>query len=154
MSQILLQCQNCNRIFSPGIVMSPGSSLTFTFTNCKARCPYCESMENIPDGTFRTTVEEFIEILRKSDDPIKDSYELLEKLKESKSENDLTVIKQSARFIKFSDWIPNTPERIAAYIAIVYTIMTLLMQKPDVNIEYNTIVNQYNNTINITFPRK
>jgi len=147
MPQIILKCKNCEKVFPSGIEITAGSSATLIGN--MSRCRYCGSMENIPDGTFKATVEGFIQILKTSHDPLKEARELLESLQKSKSANDLETIKQSAKFSKFEAWIPNTPEKIAAYIAIVYTAVSLLTQKPDTHIEYNTFINKYNETINI-----
>lgn len=132
--------------------MGVGSSATFIGN--KSRCRYCGSMENIPDGTFKATVKGFIQILQTSQDPLKEARELLKRLQESKSKADLEAIRQSPKLSKFSAWIPNTPEKIVAYIAIVHTVVSILTQKPNVKIEYNTFVNEYNETINVAFPQK
>jgi len=147
MPPILLECKNCGKVFPSGISVGQGSSVTLMGN--KSRCPHCDSMESIPDGIFKATFEGFIRILQTSQDPLREAQELLESLRKSKSAADLEAIKQSPKFSKFSAWIPNTPEKIAAYIAIIYTVVSLLTQKPDVHIEYQTFVNQYNATLNI-----
>jgi len=152
MPQIFLQCKACDRIFSSGISMGSGSSATFIGN--KSRCPHCGSWESISDGTFKATVDGFIEILKGSENPLNDAKALLEVLEKSKISGDLKEIKESSRFSRFHKWIPDSPGKIAAYVAIVYTIVQLLTQKPDINIEYNTFVKQYNQTINLNFNAK
>ncbi len=150
---MFLQCKNCSRIFSPGIVLGPG--VNATFEGCKASCPYCNSTVNIPDGTFRATVEGFVKILKQSEDPLTQAKELLNVLEKSKSTNDLVQIKKSEKFSRFSKWFPDTPEKIAAYIAIVATVLQLLMQKANIDIEYNqNFISQYNEEINIYSDKK
>jgi hypothetical protein len=152
MPQIFLQCKACGKIFPSGISIGPGSSATFIGN--KSMCPHCGSWENIPDGTLKATVDGFIEILKNSENPLNDAKALLEALERSKISGDLKEIKESSKFSRFRKWIPDSPEKIAAYVAIVYTIVQLLTQKPDINIEYNAFVNQYNQTVNINFNAK
>jgi len=111
-------------------------------------------MENIPDGTFRSTVEGFIQVLADSSNPLKKAKELLDALQNSHTSDDLSSIKKSSEFSKFAKWIPNSPEKIAAYLAIVYTLIQLWTNNPNIQIEYNTFVNQYNQTIDIQVENK
>ena len=69
MTVLMLQCKNCWRIFSSGINLGSGS--TVILKGNKSQCPYCGSLENIPDGTFRGTVEGIVQILEKAENPIK-----------------------------------------------------------------------------------
>jgi len=148
MPKLLIECKNCGKIFPSGIFMAPGSSATFIGN--KSQCPFCGSMENIPDGTFRATVEGFVEILEQSKNPLDKAKELLEALEKIKGSSDLAEIKKSSKFSEFKKWLPDSPEKIATYIAIIYTIIQLLTQKPDVHIEYNDFfISQYNQVINI-----
>ena len=147
MPQIYLQCKKCGRIFPSGISMEQESSATFIGN--KSRCTYCGSWESIPDGTFKATIDGFIEILKGSENPLEDAKALLEALEKSKISGDLKEIKESSRFSRFHKWIPDSPEKIAAYVVIVCTIVQLLTQKPIIRIEYNDFVNQYNQIINI-----
>ena len=151
MPKLLMECKNCGKIFSSGIFMAPGSSATFLGN--KSQCPFCGSMENIPDGTFRATVEGFVEILEQSKNPLDKAKELLEALEKSKSSDDLAEIKKLSKFSEFKKWLPDSPEKIAAYIAIIYTIVQLLIQKPNIRIEYNDFINQYNQVININIEK-
>lgn len=152
MPLLMMQCKRCGKVFSSGIEMDPGASATFI--DNKTQCQFCGSMENIPDGTFRATVEGFIQALEQTDNPLKKAKELFEALQKSKTEKDLSVIKESSTFAKLKKWIPNSPEKIAAYIAIIYTLIQLWTKSPSVHIEYNTFVNQYNQTINIEIKNK
>jgi hypothetical protein len=49
-------------------------------------------------------------------------------------------------------WLPDSPEKIAAYIAIVDVLFRLLSRDPNTAIEYNTVINQLNQTIVVTQP--
>lgn len=110
-------------------------------------------MENIPDGTFRSTVEGFIKILEDSGSPLQNASELMEALQKIKTANDLLEIKKSSKFSKYEKWIPNSPEKIASYVAIIYTLVQLWTDQPG-HIEYNTFINQYNQTIEVQVENK
>lgn len=143
----MLQCKNCLRSFSSGINI--GSGATVTLVGNKSRCPFCGSFENIPDGTFKGTVEGIVKILEQSEDPLKKANELFEALERAKRQNDLTEIKTSSKFSAFKKWLPDSPEKIAAYIAIIYTIIQLLTKEPQISIKYDIFINQYNQIVNI-----
>lgn len=115
MPQILVQCKNCQRIFPSGIELGLGA--TATFAGNRSQCPYCGSMENIPDGTFRGTVEGIVKILESSPNRLQTAKDLLESLEKSKSANDLSKVKRSSQFSKFRKWIPDSPQKLAVYIA-------------------------------------
>ena len=143
----MLQCKNCWKIFSSGINLGSGS--TVTLKGNKSQCPYCGSLENIPDGTFRGTVEGIVKILEQSENPLRKAGELLDVLEKAKRQADLEKIKSSSKFSVFKKWLPDSPEKIAAYIAIIYTIIQLLTREPKVSIQYDIFINQYNQVINI-----
>lgn len=143
MPLIYLQCKNCQQIFSSGINLGAGA--TVVLKGNLSQCPQCGSMENIPDGTFRGTVEGIVNVLKQSEDPLKIAKELFEALDKSRTVKDLDDLKKSSKFSEFKQWLPNSPEKIAAYIAIAYTIFQLLIKEPAINIQYNQqFVNIYN----------
>lgn len=103
-------------------------------------------MENIPDGTFRSTVQGLLTKIQYSSNPLREASQLFEELQQSKK--DPTISKSSALLRKYEKWLPNTPEKIAAYIAIVYTLIQLLGRSPNSKIEYNDyFINEYNQTV-------
>ena len=142
MSQILMQCKNCTKIFSPGIELGVGATIILERNH--AQCPFCGSMESIPDGAFKGTVEGIVKILENSSNRLQTAKDLLEALDKSKSENDLIKIKHSSQFSKFKKWIPDSPQKLAVYIAILNTIIQLLIKNPTIQIEYNNFVSIYN----------
>lgn len=152
MPRLMLQCKNCSKIFSSGISMGPGSSATFISN--RSQCPFCGSMENIPDGTFKATVEGFIQILEESEDPIQIAKELLHELQKVKTQEEITKVKELSKFEKLKIWLPNSPEKVAAYIAIIYTLIQVWTKNPEVHIEYNTFINQYNQTVQFNLENK
>mgnify|MGYP001570516078 CR=1 FL=1 len=146
MSLIYLQCKNCQRVFSSGIDLGTGS--TVILKGNRAQCPWCGSMENIPDGTFRGTVEGIAKVLKQSENPVATAKELFEALERSRTPKDLEELKQSSKFSKFRKWLPDSPEKIAAYIAIAYTIFQLLLKEPNMVVQYNQqFISVYNECI-------
>lgn len=145
MSQILMQCKNCMKVFSPGIKLGVGA--TVILKGNRARCPFCGLMENIPDGTFRGTVEGVIKILESSSNRLQTTKDLLEALERSKSKNDLSKVKHSSKFSKFKKWIPDSPQKLAVYIAILHALIQLLTKSPSIQIEYNNFVTIYNQVV-------
>jgi len=142
MPLMMLECKNCKRIFSSGINMGVGSSATFIGN--KSQCPFCGSMENIPDGTFKATFDGFIRILQDSDNPLIEAKKLLDEIQKNKTQEGLDKLKTSS---KFSKWLPDSIEKIALYVAILKTIVDLLIKNPATSIEYNTFITQYNQVI-------
>lgn len=147
MPLIMLKCKKCGKVFSSGINVGPGSSATFI--NNKSKCPFCGSWENIPDGTFKATVEGFVEVLKSTDSPIQKAKELLEALEKAKTKDDFEKVKSKPKFQIFKKWLPDSPEKIAAYIAIIYTILQLMVKSPGTHIEYDVFIKEYNQTIEI-----
>jgi hypothetical protein len=127
--------------------MLPGASATFI--NNTSFCPHCGSAESIPNGTFRATVEGLIKVITSDENPLATSVEFLDALKQVKTTDDLVAIKQGNRFAKLQKWLPDSPEKIAAYIMIISTLVHILQGGQSSNIEYNTFVNEYNQTITI-----
>jgi predicted Zn-ribbon and HTH transcriptional regulator len=138
-----LQCKKCNRVFSSGINLGVGA--TVRLKGNRSRCPYCGSMENIPDGTFRSTVEGIVGVLEQSRDPIGTAKDLLDALEKSKTSEDLEKLKRSSKLSKFKKWIPNSLQKLAWYAAIIYVILQLLSKSPNGHIEYNQqFIDNYN----------
>ncbi len=145
MPQILVQCINCQRIFPSRIELGVGA--TATLAGNLSQCPYCGSMKNIPDGTFKGTVEGVVKILEGSSNRLQTTKDLLEALEKSKSKNDLSKIKHSSKFSKFKKWIPDSLEKICYYIVILQAIIQLLTRNPVIKIEVNNVMNTYNQIV-------
>ncbi len=82
MPALMLQCSNCGRIFSSGI--SIGTGATVHLSGNLSQCQYCGSIENIPDGTFRSTVEGFIRVIQESDNPLQEAKTIFEAFEKSR----------------------------------------------------------------------
>lgn len=149
MPDIMIQCGNCQHVFKSGIFMGAGAS-NITLTNNKSQCPFCGSMENIPDGTFTATVDSFVEILRGSKNPLQEALDIYNGLKNVKSYDDLSNIPHGD---KIEQLLKRNKVKIAMGLAILKVIIDLLNSQPKTIINNNIInqefYNQYNQTINI-----
>lgn len=153
MPKLLIQCKKCGRIFPSGVFMGPGSSATFISN--KSRCPFCGSMENVPDGTFKATVNGFIEILKSSKNPLQDAKDILDGLEKAKHTRDLSKVLYRDKIEVF---LKKNKFKIAIGIAILKILIGLLTKQPNIEIN-NSIINQqfysqYNQVINIDIDEK
>lgn len=144
MPLLMLECRSCHKIFSSGINMSPGASATLI--DNKSKCPFCGSLENIPNGTFMATVNGFIDILKDSKNPLREAKEILNGLKKK----DISGIPGKGKVEKI---LENNRLKIAMTIAILKVIIDLLTNKPDIQIN-NILIDQkffteYNQSIEI-----
>jgi hypothetical protein len=153
-------CTNCGIAFNPPFHVIGGGTIKITFEKSKFVCPRCNSIENIPDGTFQGTVNGLIRIIEDSENPLSKAEELLAKFeKYRKSSENLQELKSDESLSLIKTWLPNTPQKLSAYIAIISFLYNLLSKQPDIKLEYNeTFINQYNefiminNTLNYNEP--
>ena len=145
----MVQCGNCQQIFNSGIFMGAESS-NITLINNKSQCPFCGSMENIPDGTFTATVNGFVDILRGSKNPLQEALDIYNGLKNVKSYGDLSKVIHGDKIEQF---LKINKVKIAVGIAIIKVIIDLLNSQPTVELNNNIInqqfYNQYNQIIKI-----
>lgn len=137
-----MQCKQCNRIFSSGIKLGVGSSAFFS--NNKSQCPYCGSMENVPEGNLTGTIDGVVKILENSPNRLQTVQSLFNALEKSKNKNDLVKIKQTPKFLRFKKWIPDSPKKIIVYLAILKILIGILTKNPDITIDVKNIVTIYN----------
>jgi hypothetical protein len=143
---LMLQCSRCATIFSSGMAVSNGG--TIAFENCYAQCPRCGSLESIPDGLFQETVEGIARLLRKSQNPLQEVGEILGALKDSSLQGSVSPLQSKPWYLTFKKWLPDTPEKIAAYVTIFAAMHQILTRNPSQHIEYSpTFIEQYNQTI-------
>lgn len=141
-------CTNCGFAFDPPFRVTGGGTVNLIFQDSRFVCPRCKSVENIPDGTFQNTVKGFIRLLEGSQEPIQKAKEILTKLNNAKNDNNLSELNNDESLALLRNWLPNTPQKLAAYIAILTFILNFLIHKPDEKIQYNQLfINQYNEYI-------
>lgn len=128
--------------------MTASNGGAIIITDYRARCPGCKSLENIPDGTFQETVDGVATLLLKSQNPLQEASDILETLEDSRQQGSIAPLKSKPWYLAFKKWLPDTPEKIAAYAAIFTVIHQSLTKDPGQRIEYSpTFIEQYNQTI-------
>lgn len=144
MPALMLECQNCYKVFQSGIYMKEGSSATLQ--NNKSQCPFCRSMENIPNGTFMATVNGFIDLLKDSKNPLRDAKEILKGLEQK----NLSQIQQK---YKIENFLENNKRKIVIAMALLKILIDLLSKEPNIEINSNIVnqnfYSQYNEHIEI-----
>lgn len=149
MPAIMMHCSRCGAIFSSGIALSGNASVHLEGN--LSQCPSCGSMQAVPDGTFRNTVEGIVKVLASSPKPVEEARKILDELERAKQANSVSILESSTLLNRYKKWLPDSPEKIAAYIAIFYTIYLLLMENPSTSVEYNqTFIDKYQITIQQT----
>jgi hypothetical protein len=143
MPSIVLECQNCFKLFPSGINMRPGASATII--GCKSRCPYCGSWENIPDGNFKMTLDGVLEIIKTSANPLKDLNEILDGLNKAKRGQDFS---KNPRKDVIEQFLKNNKYKIGILIVIIKIIIQLLIKDPLVKIDCNILNNEFYNSYN------
>ncbi len=144
---LMLQCSSCATIFSSGIHLSEGKSITFQ-GGFQIQCPRCGSLESIPDVTIKATVQGIAQILRKSQNPLQDVAEILEALEDGRRKASVAPLQVKPWYEEVKKWLPGTPEKIAAYVTIFAAMQQILTRDPGQHIEYSpTFIEQYNQTI-------
>src|SRR5680860_83710 len=105
MPSIMCHCSSCGKRFPSGIGIAPGASATL-YGNI-SQCPRCGSMEQVPDGTFRATVEGIIDYISQSTNPIQTAKEVLKELEDTKTSHDLNRLRDVKTASFFRQWLPN-----------------------------------------------
>jgi hypothetical protein len=143
---LMLQCSRCAAIFSSGMAVSNGG--TIILESCYAECPRCGSTESIPDGIIQETVEGIARLLQKSSNPLQEVGDILGALENSRQQGSVSPLQSRPWYLKFKKWLPDTPEKIAAYVTIFAAMHQILTKNPGQHIEYSpTFIEQYNQTI-------
>jgi hypothetical protein len=142
----MLQCKTCSTIFSSGMTASNCGAIIFT--DYRVRCPKCGALESIPDGTSQATVDGVASLLLNSTNPLHGVSDILEALEDSRRQKTIAPLQSKSWYAAFKQWLPDTPEKIAAYITIFAAIHQILAKDPSQHIEYSpTFIEQYNQTI-------
>jgi hypothetical protein len=144
MPQLMLECQNCHKIFPSGLNIAAGASATLE--NNISRCQYCGQMTAIPNGTFKATVNGFIDILKDSKNPLEEAKEILNGLKK----DNLSNVPHKDKIEKF---LERNKFKIGLAMAVLTIIIELITNQPDIQISNNIIdqhfCTEYNQYIDI-----
>ena len=163
-----VRCKSCGNEFESQIKIDPAiyamapnlrvGKNTFTCPHCNAQADYSErdfvytKAQAVELASFGKIVQAFVDHVQSSDKPLKAASDLLEELAKAKTKNDVKDLQRSSNLNKIRKWLPDSPEKIAAYIAIASVIVQLLTKEPNVKIEYNTVINQINQTVVVQRP--
>jgi hypothetical protein len=116
----------------------------------KSRCPFCGSLENIPDGTFNAAVHGFIDILKGADNPLQEAINILKDLERARNNKSLSDVSYGE---KIEQLLKKNKIKIGIAIVVIKVIIDLMTTNQNVKIDNINInqkfYNQYNQYINI-----
>ena len=156
-------CKLCNEPFETQIKIDPAiyamvpnlrvGENTFTCPSCDKRSNYSEKdfMYSKPQADklafFGKIVEAIISVVEESRNPLKMATEMLGDFEQAKSSNDPSIFNQSSHLKFLKKWIPDTPEKLAAYVVIGQLVVQSLINQPQDKIDQRTIINNFNQTL-------
>ena len=144
----MLLCARCRSVFDSGLSFGVGVKLSLA--NNLSQCPFCGSMEKLPEGEFHSTVQGLLRVIQESGDARKTAQALLSLAEEAQRTGELTNLKNS----ELNQWLPTVPANAIGYISIIIAvlqvILALMKSGPSVEIHfdqhfvetYNTYVKQ------------
>lgn len=162
-----VSCKHCGKEFETQIKIDPAiyamvPNIRVGFNSFT--CPHCENLAVYSEVDFRYTselaaelanfgkiVKAFIHDVEKTGQPLRAASELLSELEEAKEKGDVSGLRKSKKFTFLKKWLPNSPEKIAAYMVILTTIIQLLTEEPDTKINQTTIINRIDQTVIMQF---
>ena len=146
-------CDTCGAVFRSGFsVVGDASNITLV-GNTAGPCPVCSGLGHIPDGVFNF-VGSTIEILsapQRTRDELGRLAAILREAKQAKQSPEAVaeaIRTQVPGFSGVADLLPKTREELYAFLALVVSVVTLLLQGPSDEKSQNITVNQ---TINQVF---
>lgn len=142
-------CDNCGTIFPSSFEVS--NSTNISFSGCGAGpCPVCGGMGHIPDGVYNflgNTIE-FLSGPSRSIAELERLAALLERAKTSNASSQ-AVAKEIDESIpelsSIKDWIPKNRSELYAFIALLLSALSLMINQSDSGepskVEVNTVIN-------------
>lgn len=150
-------CNNCGFVFNSGFVFENCSNVSLT--GIKISCPNCQNSASIPDG-FYNFIGNTIELLNGPELTLKRLRELkviITNLKNNEVSIDQiksAIKKESPELNSLIGFLPKTRNELYAFIAILLTAISLIInqsaRKEGQNITINNIINRYNEA----YPKK
>ena len=80
---------------------------------------------------------------------MEDIQRIIDLLKNTSSSEDLQDALSEPWLKKYQKWLTDSPEKIAAYLAIFYTLMQIWSKSPIIEIDYNQFNIEYNQTLQL-----
>ena len=142
-------CDNCGTIFPSSFEVS--NSTNISFSGCGAGpCPVCGGMGHIPDGVYNflgNTIE-FLSGPSRSIAELERLAALLERAKTSNASSQ-AVAKEIDESIpelsSIKDWLPKNRSELYAFIALLLSALSLMINQSDSGepskVEVNTVIN-------------
>jgi len=156
-------CDNCGNPFETQLHIDPalyGLIPNLTFRTPTFTCPHCDSKSSYTDSdyiytksqanelaSFGKIVKAIIATVENSHNPLKTATDLLGDFEQAKSTNDASAFDKSTNLSFLKKWIPDTPEKLAAYVVIGQLLVQSLTNQPQEKIDQRTIINNFNKTI-------
>ena len=159
-----VKCKTCGRPFETQVKIDP--AIYAMYPNLRVgdnnfTCPHCDNVRSYSERDFQYTpnqadklatfgkiVLNIVHEVEQSENPLKRATKLLEEFEKAKNANDISQLKDSSNLVALRKWLPDTPEKIAAYLVIIQIIIQFLTKNPGQKIEHNTVINQFQqNTI-------
>jgi SEC-C motif-containing protein len=152
MVPLLVRCLVCRRVFPSGFDFAPGS--TFRLEGNLTQCPYCGSFNAVPDGDFSVTLDGIVRLIADAANPLETARELQKAVKDVQSTGDPSPL--LAIYPGLTAWLPNTPEKAAAYITIIAFILDLILKLlgTGATIDVTQVINVYNQAPTVSIPTK
>jgi hypothetical protein len=163
-----VKCRNCGKLFETQIKIDPAiykfapgirvGVNTFTCPHCNTQDQYSEEdflytpQQVLELASFGKTVRAFVEHIRLSETPLQAASELLSGLEQASTTGDVNKLRNTPRLLKLRKWLPNSPEKVAAYVAVAHVIFQILTREPSLKIEYQTVVNEIHQTYIVQEP--
>ena len=89
-------------------------------------------------------IPDILELVEESNNPLQDVREILLALKGVSETLDYQSLKKNSEYSKLKKWIPDTPEKLAAYASLIFLVLQLLSTAPSKSIQINNnFINQY-----------
>jgi hypothetical protein len=89
-------------------------------------------------------IPDILELVEESNNPLQDVREILLALKGVSETLDYQSLKKNSEYSKLKKWIPDTPEKLAAYASLIFLVLQLLSTAPSKPIQINNnFINQY-----------
>jgi hypothetical protein len=102
-------------------------------------------LSSAPIGALpQELMPDILALVKESNSPLKDIREILAALKEASDTRDYQSLEKNSKYSKLKKWIPDTPEKLAAYAALISLVFQLLSNGHPESIQINnTFINQY-----------
>lgn len=158
----IVVCKNCGCTFESQIKIDPAVYAmcpNLKVGNNNFTCPHCNAVHSYSEKDFQYTrvqakelaslgkiVQNIINVVQQSDNPLKRATEMFEEFETAKKAGSVEKLHESPWLKALQKWLPDTPEKLAAYIVIIQIIIQLLTREPERPVEFNTVINQYYQT--------